>query len=71
VCCGMYRLSDQKRSLTPTIPMSLVLFEDHKYINKYNQPYWKARELAKILEYVDYRKFLNVITKAKKACENS
>jgi DNA-damage-inducible protein D len=51
--------------------MSLALFEDHKYINKYNQPYWKARELAKILEYVDYRKFLNVITKAKKACENS
>jgi DNA-damage-inducible protein D len=27
--------------------------------------------LAKVLEYIDYRKFLNVIDKAKVACENS
>lgn len=51
--------------------MSLALFEDYKRINQYEQPYWTAREMAKILEYVDYRKFLNVIAKAKKACENS
>ena len=33
--------------------------------------YWSSRELANALEYPDYRKFLNVIEKAKIACENS
>lgn len=46
-------------------------FETIKHINEYGQEYWSSRELAKELEYLDYRKFLNVIDKAKKACENS
>lgn len=33
--------------------------------------FWSARKLAKILEYNDYRNFLNVIDKAKEACKNS
>ncbi len=33
--------------------------------------YWSARELSKILEYVEFRNFLPVIEKAKRACENS
>ncbi|HRW58240.1 MAG TPA: DNA damage-inducible protein D [Chlamydiales bacterium] len=33
--------------------------------------FWSARNLAKTLEYSDYRNFLLVIEKAKKACTNS
>lgn len=33
--------------------------------------YWSSRKLADVLGYLDYRKFLNVIDKAKTACENS
>lgn len=33
--------------------------------------YWSSREIAKILQYADYRNFLPVIEKAKKACINS
>ena len=33
--------------------------------------YWTARDLAKILEYDNYRNFLKVIAKAKIACETS
>lgn len=35
------------------------------------QEYWSSRDLARELEYSDYRKFLNVIDKSKVACENS
>jgi hypothetical protein len=33
--------------------------------------YWSARDLAKALGYEDYRNFVNVIQKARIACENS
>lgn len=33
--------------------------------------FWNARKLAKVLEYSEYRHFLPVIEKAKKACKNS
>ena len=33
--------------------------------------YWLARDMAKVLEYNDFRNFLNVIDKAKEACKNS
>jgi DNA-damage-inducible protein D len=33
--------------------------------------FWSARKLAKVLEYNEYRNFLNVIEKAKEACKNS
>ena len=33
--------------------------------------FWSARKLAKALEYSEYRNFLNVIEKAKEACNNS
>jgi DNA-damage-inducible protein D len=33
--------------------------------------FWSGRALAKILEYNDYRNFLNVVEKAKLACRNS
>jgi DNA-damage-inducible protein D len=33
--------------------------------------FWSARKLSKVLEYNEYRNFLNVIEKAKEACKNS
>lgn len=51
--------------------MNLKVFEQVKKINEHHQDYRKARELAKILEYSEYRNFLNVIDKAKLACINS
>jgi DNA-damage-inducible protein D len=47
------------------------IFEKIKRINEYQSEYWSARELAKILEYLEYRNFLAVIEKAKEACKNS
>ncbi|HCS21703.1 MAG TPA: DNA damage-inducible protein D [Bacteroidetes bacterium] len=46
-------------------------FEQIRYFNEIGQEYWSARELAKVLEYAKWEKFLNVIEKAKQACENS
>ncbi len=33
--------------------------------------FWNALKLAKVLEYPEYRHFLPVVEKAKKACKNS
>ena len=46
-------------------------FETIKQQNEYNQEYWSARKLSKLLEYSEYRHFLPVIEKAKEACKNS
>ena len=51
--------------------MSNNILEDIKKINEFGQEYWSARDLYKLLEYVDYRKFLLVINRAKEACSNS
>jgi DNA-damage-inducible protein D len=46
-------------------------FEEAKRIDENGMEYWSARELSKILEYTEYRYFIPVIDKAKKACETS
>ncbi len=46
-------------------------FEEIKQINEFDQEYWSARQLGKVLEYAEYRNFLPVIEKAKEACRNS
>lgn len=46
-------------------------FESIKHINEYGQEYWLARELAKVLQYADWRNFENAIFKAMEACKNS
>ena len=51
--------------------MKPSIFEELKKINKYGQEYWSARDLAKTLEYSEYRFFIPVIDKAKIACKNS
>lgn len=49
----------------------IIIFEEIKKVNEYQSEYWSARQLAKILEYADYRNFETVVKKAKEACENS
>ena len=46
-------------------------FEDIKHIDENGIGFWYARELQAVLDYKEWRKFENVINKAKQACENS
>ncbi len=46
-------------------------FEKIKHIDEEGNEYWSARELGKILEYSEYRKFIPIIKKAMIACETS
>ena len=46
-------------------------FEDIKHIDENGIEYWYARELQLVLNYKEWRKFENVINKAKESCENS
>lgn len=46
-------------------------FESIKHIDKSGQEFWFARELQVVLNYKEWRKFENVINKAKDACQNS
>ena len=47
------------------------LFEDIKHIDEDGNEYWLARELMKVLEYKEWRKFDKVIKKAIDACNGS
>ena len=47
------------------------LFEDIKHIDEKGTEFWYARELKKILEYTQWRRFENIIAKAKDSCQNS
>lgn len=49
----------------------LSVFEQIKQIDEQGNEYWGARQLAKALEYTDFRNFTSVINKAKEACKNS
>ena len=50
---------------------ALTLFEQIKQTDENGNEYWMARQLAKALEYADFRNFLSVIAKAIEACKNS
>ena len=39
-------------------------FDSIKHLDEFNNEYWQARELQKVLGYVEWRKFENVIKKA-------
>ena len=47
------------------------IFESIKKRDNNGAEYWVSRDLAKVLEYSDYRNFLAVISRAQTACENS
>ena len=47
------------------------IFEQIRQIDDQGNEYWGARQLAKVLDYAEFRNFLPVIEKAREACENS
>lgn len=47
------------------------LFESIKHINEYGEEFWYARDLQIALEYAQWRRFNEVIARAKTACKNS
>lgn len=47
------------------------IFENIKHVNEYGQEFWYARELQEVLEYSQWRRFKDVVFKAKEACKNS
>lgn len=46
-------------------------FETIKHMDENGVEFWYARELQGVLDYKEWRKFENVIKKAKKSCQNS
>ena len=46
-------------------------FEKIKQISEEGFEYWSARDLAKLLEYAQWRNFENAISKAKESCKNN
>lgn len=47
------------------------VFEDIKHIDENGCEFWLARELQRVLEYTQWRRFESVIDKAKITCKNS
>lgn len=47
------------------------IFESIKHVNEYGVEFWYARELQTALGYKQWRRFDNIINKAKDACQNS
>ena len=52
-------------------PAASNTFERIKRVNPAGHEFWSARELARVLEYTDFRNFTAVVTKAREACANS
>ena len=46
-------------------------FESIRHFGKNGEEFWLARQLAGVLDYSQYRHFLPVVERAKKACLNS
>ena len=49
----------------------LSIFEQIRRVDDNDNEYWSVRDLAKVLEYSEYRHFLPVVERAKGACNNS
>ena len=47
------------------------IFEQIKRLDENGTECWSARDLARVLDYAEYRNFLPVIVRAKEACQNS
>ena len=48
-----------------------IIFENIKHVDADSNEYWYARELQKVLEYTQWRKFNGVIEKAMNTCKAS
>jgi len=54
-------LWDYKKMAKEISKQSLTVFEKIKHSDENGNEYWGARQLAKVLEYTDFRNFLTVI----------
>ena len=48
-----------------------TIFESIKHVDEDGNEYWYARELQKVLEYTEWRKFVGVMKKAINSCKTS
>ena len=46
-------------------------FESIKHVDEYGHEFWYARELQRVLDYTQWRRFADAIERAKLACSNS
>lgn len=53
------------------VPAASNTFERIKRVSPAGVEFWSARELARVLEYSEFRHFLPVVEKAREACLNS
>lgn len=58
-------------SKSPIQPMATNTFEGIRQVGNNGEELWRARQLARVLEYSEYRHFLPVIERAKEACKQS
>ena len=47
------------------------IFESIRHVDEFGSEYWYARELQTVLGYSQWRRFNEVIEKAKNACRSS
>lgn len=47
------------------------IFENIKHVNEFEQEFWYARELQKVLNYSQWRRFETAISRAMDTCKNS
>ena len=57
--------------LSKSVERTNKSFEDIQHMDENGVEFWYARELQRVLNYKEWRKFEGVIQKAMKACENS
>ncbi len=57
--------------MTKELIITNEIFESIKHIDSEGNEYWYARELQKVLEYKQWRRFEETINRAKIACEKS
>lgn len=49
----------------------MSIFDNIRKLDPDGVEYWNSRDLARALEYADYRNFIEVMEKAREACKNS
>ena len=47
------------------------IFEQIRQVDEYGNEFWSARDLGKVLEYSEFRHFIQVIDRTKEACKNN
>jgi DNA-damage-inducible protein D len=63
----------KRRPMSDALPAPTAsnTFERIKRVNPQGHELWSARDLARVLEYLNFRNFQPVIEKAKEACAKS